>query len=213
MHGSGSTQIHDRRMAKNSELSGRPSPHGLSQRTDSSGPLVASGTQHGAGMGNSPQPSASERHCPSQPCIDMESVDSSKHRKPSQQDSPGQTRRLAQMGEEPGQRREPLHPQGQTPVVEKPALQGPVSVGNVLRLLEQQDYRCALTGRKLTPQTTAIDHMIPIRSGGEHTIENAQVLHKDVNRAKGSLTTEDFVAMCCEIVNWSSSTITRKDSP
>ena len=69
-------------------------------------------------------------------------------------------------------------------------------------LLEHQHYRCALTGRWLTPQTAALDHIMPMRRGGEHVIENTQVLHKDVNRAKGSLTSEEFLAMCREVVCW-----------
>jgi 5-methylcytosine-specific restriction endonuclease McrA len=69
-------------------------------------------------------------------------------------------------------------------------------------LLGDQHYRCALTGRWLTPQTAALDHIMPIRRGGEHVIENTQVLHKDVNRAKGSLTSEEFLAMCREVVQW-----------
>ena len=79
---------------------------------------------------------------------------------------------------------------------------GNVSVGNVLQLLEYQSYRCALTGRKLTPETAALDHIVPIRCGGEHVIENAQVLHKDANRAKGSLTADEFVQLCREVVQW-----------
>jgi len=59
-----------------------------------------------------------------------------------------------------------------------------------------------MTGRDLTPQTAALDHIVPIRCGGKHVIENAQVLHKDVNRAKGSLTKEQFVALCREVVTW-----------
>jgi len=73
---------------------------------------------------------------------------------------------------------------------------------SVMCLLEHQHYRCALTGRWLTPETAALDHIMPIRRGGEHVIENTQVLHKDVNRAKGSLTSEEFRAMCHEVVCW-----------
>jgi len=76
-------------------------------------------------------------------------------------------------------------------------------MGGVLDLLERQRFRCALTGRALTPESAALDHIVPIRCGGEHVIENAQVLHKDVNRAKGSMTTEAFVALCGEVVRWS----------
>jgi len=86
--------------------------------------------------------------------------------------------------------------------VNTPAPNGKVSISNVLRLLEHQDYRCALTGRRLTPQTAALDHVVPIRRGGEHVIENAQVLHKDVNRAKGSLTMGEFLQLCYEVARW-----------
>jgi 5-methylcytosine-specific restriction endonuclease McrA len=74
-----------------------------------------------------------------------------------------------------------------------------VSTDNVVRLLEHQNYRCALTGRQLTPQTAALDHVVPIRFGGVHAIENTQVLHKDVNRAKGSLTSDEFIQLCREV--------------
>ena len=90
--------------------------------------------------------------------------------------------------------------------------QGDVSVENVLRLLEVQQYRCALTGRSLTPPTAALDHIVPIRFGGEHVIENTQALHKDVNRAKGSLTSDEFIGMCREVVRWPESPTTRKES-
>ena len=89
---------------------------------------------------------------------------------------------------------------------------GAVSIETVLRLLEHQRYRCGLTGRLLTPQTSALDHIMPIRFGGEHVIENTQALHKDVNRAKGSLTSDEFIGMCREVVRWSDSPITRKES-
>jgi 5-methylcytosine-specific restriction endonuclease McrA len=71
----------------------------------------------------------------------------------------------------------------------------------VLRLLEHQRYRCALSGRRLTPQTAALDHIMPVRHSGEHVIENTQVLHKDVNRAKGSLTSDEFIQLCREVAN------------
>lgn len=81
---------------------------------------------------------------------------------------------------------------------EKPT--GPVSTENVLRLLDYQECRCALTGRPLTPDLASLDHITPIRVGGEHAIENTQVLHRDVNRAKGSLTNDEFLKLCSEVV-------------
>ena len=70
----------------------------------------------------------------------------------------------------------------------------------VLELVNRQDYLCALTGRLLTPESVALDHIIPVCHGGAHCIENAQVLHKDVNRAKGTLNNEEFVQLCREVV-------------
>ena len=77
---------------------------------------------------------------------------------------------------------------------------GRVTTANVLQLLEYQRYRCALTGRELEPTTASLDHIVPVRSGGEHAIENTQVLHKDVNRAKSTMTNEQFIQLCCEVV-------------
>ena len=70
----------------------------------------------------------------------------------------------------------------------------------VLSLLEQQSFRCALTGRRLEPETAALDHVIPVSRGGEHRIDNTQVLDRTVNRAKGTLTNGEFIALCSEVV-------------
>jgi hypothetical protein len=92
-----------------------------------------------------------------------------------------------------------LRPEGEADMVGTP-----VSTGAVLGMLERQQYRCALSGRKLTPQTASLDHIVPIRDGGAHVLENAQVLDNQVNRAKGSLTTAEFIRLCREVVRWCS---------
>lgn len=74
----------------------------------------------------------------------------------------------------------------------------------VLQLLEEQQYRCALTGRPLEPQTACLDHIVALSCGGVHTLSNIQVLHRDVNRAKGTLSNDEFIAMCGEV--WLTST-------
>ncbi len=75
-----------------------------------------------------------------------------------------------------------------------------VNAQAVLVLLEQQAFRCALTGRRLEPETAALDHVIPVSRGGEHCIDNTQVLERTVNRAKGTLTNGEFIALCSEVV-------------
>lgn len=77
-----------------------------------------------------------------------------------------------------------------------------INATNVLRLLDWQGYRCALTGRRLTPETASLDHIVPVRDGGVHTIQNVQVLHKEVNRAKATMNSEQFIRMCHEVVDY-----------
>lgn len=69
----------------------------------------------------------------------------------------------------------------------------------ILQLLERQHYRCALTARPLTPETASLDHIVPVCRGGEHRIENTQVLERSINRAKGTLTNDEFIAICSEV--------------
>jgi hypothetical protein len=90
------------------------------------------------------------------------------------------------------------------PEIETPRPCGRVTAANVMRLLEYQHFSCALTGRKLEPDTASLDHILPVRCGGEHVIENTQVLHKDVNRAKTTMTSQEFIQLCREVVIHSS---------
>ena len=103
---------------------------------------------------------------------------------------------VAVLGTPDSSARTALHSEGQTD--NRPC--GPVNATNVLRLLEHQDYRCALTGRRLTPDVASLDHIVPVRDGGEHRIENTQALHKDVNRAKSTMSLKEFVQLCREVV-------------
>lgn len=87
-------------------------------------------------------------------------------------------------------------------------LDGEITYHGVYALLAQQEYRCALTGRHLVPEDASLDHVIPVSRQGPHRLENAQVLHKDVNRAKGALTNPEFIALCREVVAWADRSIT-----
>jgi 5-methylcytosine-specific restriction endonuclease McrA len=75
-----------------------------------------------------------------------------------------------------------------------------VNAGQVLRLVKKQSECCALTGWPLIPSDAALDHIIPISRGGTHSIQNAQVLRRDVNRCKGTLTNEEFIEICEAVV-------------
>lgn len=69
-------------------------------------------------------------------------------------------------------------------------------------LVESQGFACALSGRPLTPDTAELDHITPLSRRGRNTIDNVQVVHQQINRAKGTMTQDEFVAMCQEVTLW-----------
>jgi 5-methylcytosine-specific restriction endonuclease McrA len=76
-------------------------------------------------------------------------------------------------------------------------------------LLEKQSYKCALTGRTLTPGTNAsIDHIIPTSKGGTDDVTNLQWMDLDVNFAKSDLSVDAFIQLAKEITEYASRTIT-----
>ena len=78
------------------------------------------------------------------------------------------------------------------------------NAGALMGLLKKQEFRCALSGVPLTPQTAVIDHIIPVSSGGGNELSNLQWLHKDVNRAKSVLTQDEFMRICRQVVAYQS---------
>ncbi len=87
-----------------------------------------------------------------------------------------------------------------------------VTTSQIKKLIESQNYRCALTNRQLTPETASLDHKQPISRGGTHEVGNLWVVEHFVNTAKGSLTVEEFVSMCRDVVRHQEATTTLKDN-
>lgn len=63
-------------------------------------------------------------------------------------------------------------------------------------ILEQCDFRCALSGVKLTLDAFSIDHSTPLARGGKHVMSNLQGVHSVINTMKGQMTTTEFVGWC-----------------
>jgi len=78
------------------------------------------------------------------------------------------------------------------------------TASELLLLIKTQEYRCALTGEVLTPDTAELDHKKPKVKGGQDTVDNLQWVERHVNRMKGKMTNEDFIAVCRRVVQWSS---------
>jgi DNA-binding CsgD family transcriptional regulator len=66
----------------------------------------------------------------------------------------------------------------------------------LLKLIQEQDYKCALSGVDLTPSTANLDHKIPRKNGGSDSIVNLQWLSYEVNRMKGSMDQDEFIRLC-----------------
>lgn len=72
-----------------------------------------------------------------------------------------------------------------------------------MELLEKQKKLCNLSGLPLEVQTFELDHIVPRCENGSNTIDNLQFLHRDVNRMKGRLSQDRFIALCCAIAKHS----------
>lgn len=70
----------------------------------------------------------------------------------------------------------------------------------LMLLIKQQQYACAICRRRLTPDGAELDHKTPVSDGGDHGIDNLQWLCCDCNRAKGNMSMAAFTAMCERIV-------------
>ena len=86
-----------------------------------------------------------------------------------------------------------------------------VTAKMILEMIERQEYRCALSGRKLTPETASLDHVTPLARGGLHDVSNLWVLDHQVNTAKGTMTVEEFVALCRDVTAHRATIVTTHD--
>lgn len=77
-----------------------------------------------------------------------------------------------------------------------------VTSKSLYKMIKDQDFRCALSGVEIRPETAALDHKKPLAIGGGNDLDNLQWVHRDVNTAKGSMTHEAFVEMCRRVAAW-----------
>lgn len=75
-----------------------------------------------------------------------------------------------------------------------------ITAKQVLELVQRQEFRCAISGRELTPETASIDHIVPLARGGEHAIANVWIVDHQVNTAKGTLALDEFITLCRDVV-------------
>jgi len=76
------------------------------------------------------------------------------------------------------------------------------TASQLMSLLQLQQFRCALTGVMLTPEIARCDHIAPVSDGGTNQLENLQWVTEDVNKAKGVMSQDAFIAMCIQVADW-----------
>lgn len=73
----------------------------------------------------------------------------------------------------------------------------------LLQLVEDQEYCCALTGDSIEEAKDAsLDHINPKSNGGGDEIENLQWVLREINDMKGTLTQERFIELCCKVADY-----------
>jgi len=76
------------------------------------------------------------------------------------------------------------------------------TIKQFLSIPERQGDKCALSGIPITPQTCSLDHKNPRSMGGSDDIDNLQLVLPVINRAKGTMTQDQFVAMCHAVARY-----------
>jgi len=69
-----------------------------------------------------------------------------------------------------------------------------------MAVLKAQNYRCAYSGRELTPETASVDHKLPVSRGGTNDLDNLAIVHVDVNTAKAAMTLDEYLQVCRDVV-------------
>jgi 5-methylcytosine-specific restriction endonuclease McrA len=75
-----------------------------------------------------------------------------------------------------------------------------------------ENPKCYLTGRSINiyeTETYHFDHIIPVSRGGSHKLENLGICCSFANIAKSDLCTEEFLALCKEILEYAGYNITK----
>ncbi|MEQ9364265.1 MAG: hypothetical protein RIF32_08490 [Leptospirales bacterium] len=73
---------------------------------------------------------------------------------------------------------------------------------NFWSLMQEQDYKCALTGRELTPDNTEVELREPFRERGRTEIDNHYIIVRDLAYTARHVKEEAIVQLAAEIIQY-----------
>lgn len=82
------------------------------------------------------------------------------------------------------------------------SVRGKYGANDLQSIWERQGGLCGLIGRPLDFETAELDHIIPRSRGGSNDIGNLRWACEEANRAKGSMTDEEFLRLCNQVAEW-----------
>jgi hypothetical protein len=71
---------------------------------------------------------------------------------------------------------------------------------NFWALMKEQDYKCALTGRELTPDNTEVELREPFRERGRTEIDNHYIVVRDLAYTARHVTEEAIIQLAADII-------------
>ena len=78
---------------------------------------------------------------------------------------------------------------------------GSITIEDAYNKLEEQGFKCALTGIKLDWSETSGMSIDRINSSVGYELDNIQIVHKDVNLMKNHFDQDYFIEMCKRIAD------------
>ncbi|TGL76902.1 HNH endonuclease [Leptospira jelokensis] len=68
--------------------------------------------------------------------------------------------------------------------------------GHIRKLLNDQNFRCFISGLELTYENVEIEHIIPLSKGGKHELTNLCLIDKSLKELKRFKTKEEIIKLC-----------------
>ncbi|TGN09965.1 HNH endonuclease [Leptospira bandrabouensis] len=68
--------------------------------------------------------------------------------------------------------------------------------GHIRTLLQEQKFRCYISGLELTYDNIEIEHIIPLTMGGNHCLENLCLVDRSLKELKRFKTKEEIIELC-----------------